>query len=187
MDLEWDRGKAEVNLSNDTNRRPSPRSGQPWQIDRGPDEAQHPVSGAKDRDFRARTYGSTGGDTMQCQAQVLVGVLVFLSGVAPGRADALHEAVLASDAKAVSSLLAASADVNALDALGTPLHMAALTGNAVVASLLIDAGADIEAVMPPKLSGRCTQRHDPARWPWRHFLSPGRPTSARAMLLAGRH
>ena len=87
---------------------------------------------------------------MQCRARILVGILVFLSGVAPGRADALHEAVLAGDAKAVSSLLAAGADVNALDALGTPLHMAALTGDAAVAGLLIDAGADIEAVTPPE-------------------------------------
>jgi len=61
----------------------------------------------------------------------------------------IHGAAAAGDVVEVQNLLAAGADVNALDGSGeTPLFLAACRGHAEVAKLLLQAGADPEIASP---------------------------------------
>lgn len=63
--------------------------------------------------------------------------------------DALHAAVRSANLEDVKRLVAAGADVNAPDALGsTPLLMAAWSGNTEIASFLVAHGADVNALQP---------------------------------------
>ncbi|MCK4341376.1 MAG: ankyrin repeat domain-containing protein [Phycisphaerae bacterium] len=58
----------------------------------------------------------------------------------------LHNAVARGDLQRVAALLAAGADVNAVDQRGfTPLHVAATSHNEKLIQLLLDAGADVNA------------------------------------------
>jgi ankyrin repeat protein len=65
------------------------------------------------------------------------------------RSDDLHDAVNAGDVARVQALIAAGADVNALNLTGTPLHLAAATGQLMIAEMLVNAGADLEAECVP--------------------------------------
>jgi len=60
---------------------------------------------------------------------------------------ALHRAASSGSVPAVKALLAAGADVNAVDSdRTTPLHKAAASGRASVVAVLIDAGAKVNAI-----------------------------------------
>ena len=71
--------------------------------------------------------------------------LVALSGASEG-ATRLHFAAAIGDTRAIESLLAAGADVNAKAENGyTPLHAAALNGYGLAIHFLVSAGADVNA------------------------------------------
>src|SRR5438270_11671218 len=65
--------------------------------------------------------------------------------------DALHAAVRAGSLERVRELVAAGADVNARDPLGsTPLFVAAWAGNTEIASFLLVHGAAVNASRPER-------------------------------------
>jgi ankyrin repeat protein len=71
---------------------------------------------------------------------------IAAAAATPDGTTALHEAVYAGDAQAVSRLLQAGADPAAQNLFGaTPLMLAAMRGDAPVLRLLLDAGADVES------------------------------------------
>ena len=82
---------------------------------------------------------------MKWPVHLISGMLVAFSLQDPGRADELHDAVIAGKADAVEALLIAGADVNAPGDLGSPLHLAAFDGNVEIARLLIAKQADVNA------------------------------------------
>src|SRR5262245_59604015 len=64
-------------------------------------------------------------------------------------ATPLHQAVRASDLKAVEALIKRGADVKATTRYGvTPIGLAALNGNAAMVRRLLDAGADVNTSTP---------------------------------------
>ena len=74
--------------------------------------------------------------------------LLFAALASPAAADTpLHSAAGTGDTAALTALLDAGADPDALDSLGayTPLHYAARYGHAAAISALLDAGADPNA------------------------------------------
>lgn len=81
---------------------------------------------------------------MRCTGRVLTSTLLLAAAVRLGAANLpLSEAVRNSDADAVQSLLASSADPNATEVDGsTALHWAAHRGDAPMVKRLLDAGAD---------------------------------------------
>ena len=69
------------------------------------------------------------------------------ASAAENNSTPLHDAAWDGRARVARELLAADADVNAVDSKGwTPLHLAAIRGNPGIARMLIDTGADVDAV-----------------------------------------
>ena len=104
-------------------------------------------------------------------AIIVVGVAVLLLFFGPDKAPSpkahappaanapgdvptgLHAASQHNDIRAVKTMLAARADVNARDGEGhTPLHKAAAAGHGEMAVLLIEHGADVNARAPRRLT-----------------------------------
>jgi len=74
-----------------------------------------------------------------------IGLVAGMAGASP-LGERLHAAVRAGNVTEVRQVLAAGADVNALDSLGgTPLLDAAWSGNLEITSLLLANGADVNA------------------------------------------
>jgi len=77
---------------------------------------------------------------------VCVAVIALVLLAIGGCKKTIHEAVQAGEMKTVEALIAAGADVNAVDSDGyAPLHVAAFSGQRSGTRLLLDAGAEIEA------------------------------------------
>lgn len=86
----------------------------------------------------------------------------------------LHVAVRNGDIAKVERLLAADADVNAVDKYGwTPLHGAAYDGNAAAVAVLLAAGGDVNAV------------EKQGNTPLHRAALNGNPASVSALLAAG--
>jgi len=76
----------------------------------------------------------------------IVIVALFACAAAAGAADPIHDAARRADSTKLTSLLAAGADVNAVDAAGeTPLHKAARLARVEPIATLLAAGADPNA------------------------------------------
>jgi cytochrome c len=70
-------------------------------------------------------------------------LIVLVPGVAG--AAAIHDAAKSGDVRAIAAALDAGADVNAYDAMGTPLDHAVRRGHYAAAELLIARGASVSA------------------------------------------
>ena len=71
------------------------------------------------------------------------------SGMRTDGTTPLHEAAHVDDTQAIARLIAAGADVKAVNRYGvTPLWLACLNGSAAAIELLLNAGADPNAVLP---------------------------------------
>lgn len=89
--------------------------------------------------------------------------------------DALHVAVRSGNFEEVKHLIAAGAEVNARDALGsTPLLVAAWSGNTEIARFLVTHGADVNAIQPETRST-----------PLEYAVLTGRPLMLELLLKAG--
>src|SRR3954447_14994114 len=98
----------------------------------------------------SRQAGRAGKDgVMRRRVQLLAATLLALSSSAAAQQSDLQTAVLAGNAEAVRTLIAAGADVNEQGDLGTPLHAAVLKDDATISSILLDHGARIEATSEP--------------------------------------
>ncbi len=147
-------GGADTVSDTSARRAPQPTSA-PWQ--------RPLVSAAELESLRVLVEAAAAGDTLRVRA-------LLARGVSPNHPSdgrllpvlALHRAAERGHVEIVRLLLAARADVNAVDAPGdSPLHLAARAGHAEVARLLIAGGANASQIGGE--GGGVTPLHEAAR------------------------